>query len=69
MDYITQELDTLVDEWISFRYQMHNAKTKIEEDKIELKRDFVWLFNPVFQEIKGTGYLKNNSNTVPIETK
>ena len=35
MDYITQELNTLVDEWISFRYQMHNAKTKIEEDKIQ----------------------------------
>jgi hypothetical protein len=35
MDYITQELDKLVDEWISFRYQMHNAKRKDDEDKIQ----------------------------------
>ena len=35
MNYITDELDQLVDNWIAFRYQMNRAKTKEDEDKIK----------------------------------
>ena len=35
MNYITDELDKLVDDWITFRYQMDRAKSKEDEDKIK----------------------------------